>query len=381
MKNEEINGLLVVWMCATLLGCGGSPTPPTPPPPSQQAPAVTSIAPASGSTLGGVAVTISGANFSAGATVTIGGVAAANVSVTGATTITATTPQHAAGAGDVVVTVGALSGTLPGGFTFTTPSMVSNAAPVISRITAQDRRSGAPPNFADLEDTVDVQASVTDAETPIGELTFEWTAETGAFDGSGAAVRWRAPDRFQTPATVRLTLTVIERYTGVDDRGLPAPAEHRVTSNVSIALHDSEKEIVDLGYEFLVDFSLQRPPDFVIRNFTDSCRGKSEERMDVVNNQAARTIIDYSVSNSPQVRVGFGEVCPYFASRGRVGDGCAWFPVRWRNIEKVDGRTTNTNGFDQVNAVFESGRWRLCDSDFSGTTTANGQPTAIRFKK
>jgi len=53
---------------------------------------ITSVSPNTGSTAGGTAVTISGANFQTGATVTFGGVAATNINVVNATTITASTP-------------------------------------------------------------------------------------------------------------------------------------------------------------------------------------------------------------------------------------------------------------------------------------------------
>jgi hypothetical protein len=379
-----VSSSLTIILTASLLtfaGCGGGSTPTGPtPPPVAQAPTVTAVAPNTGTTLGGTAVTITGTNFAAGATVTIGGVAATSVAVASATSITATTAQHASGAGDVVVTVGTLTGRLAGGFTFTAPS-VSNAPPAITGITAQDQRRGTPRNFADLEDVVDVQASVQDAETPVDQLTYEWSADVGAFEGTGRAVRWRAPDRFQTPGDVRLNLTVIEKYDGVNDQGLPAQLENRTTGSVTVSLHDSEKELSDLGWEFLVDFSQQRlSPETIVRNFTDSCRGKSDELSDVRNNQNEQTITEYTVG-SPQVTISFGAVCQYFSSRGRFGDGCAYYPVRWKSTRKSDGRVTVSQGFDQVNALFESGRWRLCDSDFNGTSTANGKPTDIRFKK
>ena len=68
------------------------------------APTVTSISPTAGLMVGGAGVTISGANFQSGATVTIGGVAATNVTVVSSTLITATTPAGIAGAQEVVVT-------------------------------------------------------------------------------------------------------------------------------------------------------------------------------------------------------------------------------------------------------------------------------------
>ena len=68
--------------------------------------------PNSGSTAGGTAVTITGTNFAAGATVTFGGAAATNVVVVNSTTITATTPAGSAGAVTVTVTVSGQSGSL-----------------------------------------------------------------------------------------------------------------------------------------------------------------------------------------------------------------------------------------------------------------------------
>ena len=75
-------------------------------------PTVTSVSPNNGPAAGGTAVTITGTNFAAGATVTFGGTAATNVVVVSGTQITATTPAHAAGAVTVTVTVNGQSGSL-----------------------------------------------------------------------------------------------------------------------------------------------------------------------------------------------------------------------------------------------------------------------------
>ncbi|NCC83602.1 MAG: hypothetical protein EOM03_05680, partial [Clostridia bacterium] len=89
------------------------------PPP---APTVAGISPATGTTAGGTAVTITGIGFVEGATVTIGGTTATGVVVSNATTITAITPAHAAGVVDVVVTnPDEQSDTLSNGFTYVSP--------------------------------------------------------------------------------------------------------------------------------------------------------------------------------------------------------------------------------------------------------------------
>lgn len=77
-----------------------------------------SLDPDTGSTAGGDAVTITGTNFRAGATVTFGGVAA-TVGVITSTTIAVTTPAHSIGAVDVVVTnVDCPAATLVEAFTY-----------------------------------------------------------------------------------------------------------------------------------------------------------------------------------------------------------------------------------------------------------------------
>ena len=83
------------------------------------APTVSSVSPSSGPVAGGTAVTITGTNYAAGATVKFGATAATNVVVVSGTSITATTP---AGSGGVTVTVtnsNGQSGSLTNGFTYT----------------------------------------------------------------------------------------------------------------------------------------------------------------------------------------------------------------------------------------------------------------------
>ena len=85
----------------------------------QAAPTVASVTPGVGPATGGTLVTIGGASFQAGATVSFGGVAATGVAVLDGTTIAATTGAHAAGAVNVIITnPDAQSGTLAGGFIY-----------------------------------------------------------------------------------------------------------------------------------------------------------------------------------------------------------------------------------------------------------------------
>ena len=134
-----------------------------------------------------------------------------------------------------------------------------------------------------------------------------------------------------------------------------------------------------MAVEFLVEFSQQRlTPEQIIRGFTDSCNGKADELEDVRKNQREFTITSFSIEPNPPVEIAFGGVC---RNRGRTGDACTYVPVRWQSTDKANGRTVVSVGTDQVNAVYVDNRWRLCDSDFIGTTTLDGKPTSRRFKK
>jgi len=88
--------------------------------------AIASVAPDSGPTLGGTAITIEGGGFVPGTTVTVDGVAAASVVVVDASTITAATTAGAAGPADVVVANGNGSATLASGFSYFVPVSVAS---------------------------------------------------------------------------------------------------------------------------------------------------------------------------------------------------------------------------------------------------------------
>jgi len=88
--------------------------------PQSAPPTVSSINPTSGRTAGGTAVTVTGSNFSSGASLIIGGAEATNESVSGSTTLTATTASREP-PGRVDVAVRNPDGqtvTLPGAFTY-----------------------------------------------------------------------------------------------------------------------------------------------------------------------------------------------------------------------------------------------------------------------
>ena len=94
------------------------------------APTITSIAPTSGTTLGGTAFTIKGTNLTGATIVKVNGVAATSVVVVSATSITARTPAGTAGAKSVAVTTAGGTATKASAFTYVVPApTITSIAP------------------------------------------------------------------------------------------------------------------------------------------------------------------------------------------------------------------------------------------------------------
>ena len=149
---------------------------------------VTSVTPSSGSSLGGTAVTIKGAGFLPGATVTIGNVAS-SVNVVSETEITAQTTATAAGSYEVVVTD--TNGTSTGGPSYTyyvkQPPTVVTGSP-----------SGVHPNSATLNATVNPNG------TEVSSCQLEYGI-TPAYGSSAPCTP--APESGSSPVAVSLPLT------------------------------------------------------------------------------------------------------------------------------------------------------------------------------
>ena len=129
------------------------------------APVVSSIVPASGPTSGNTAVTISGANFQAGAKAYFGGYPGTSLIVASSSSITCLTPSHLAAVVDVTVTnPDAQSGNLRSAFTYVAPCDLSCTATVPGTGTA-----GSPVSF---------QGSAS-STTCTGQPSFQWTFGDG----------------------------------------------------------------------------------------------------------------------------------------------------------------------------------------------------------
>jgi hypothetical protein len=340
--------------------CGGSPSGP-----GGQPPIVSAVMPSDGPFIGGTSIHISGANFVAGAVVTIGGVPATDVVVESSSAITAKTGRSAPGPADVAVTVAGRTGSLPGAFTYLA---VSGEQPVIASIVARGVRSNEPLNFADTGEEITITATVADPDTPPEQLVFQWTADTGTFTDTGATVKWRAPPDATTPASITLSLNV------ADNTGNSA------TSSTTISLHDSVKEVGNLARDFLLDFSdSTKLAVFVVRNFTKSprCERERDDEFNQIEENRRLYQITSSFVGAPNVNIQFASrPCSY---EPRDGDACAAVPARWDSVcAGADSacKPGRSDGTDYVTAVYEDTQWRLCASYFQPHGTA--RPNFIR---
>jgi hypothetical protein len=214
---------------------------------------------------------------------------------------------------------------------------------------------------------VTVTATVRDAETPVDQLAFVWSADAGGFTGTGAVVRWRAPRGTATPADIVLRLTVTETYGPVSSTG--TRSQHVVNgTSPAVRLHDSVTEIGDMSLRFLRLFATSTVgSDIALQEFSDSCNGKRAEKSDIDDNRRDFTILSSSLNlttsrvTAPWSR-GDARVRCAFSSRRQFCPPGAPSSCRVGGIENVDGDCNLT-------AVYEQQRWLLCDSTFAPRLT------------
>ena len=376
MKNTCFAALIATALSLFIVACGDSPSSPT-----SADLKVSSVAPSTGSTTGGNAVTVTGSGFAADATVMIGGVAATNVVVSSATSLTAVTGARTApGAAEVTVTSGGKTSGLANGFTFVAPTG-SNRAPVIASFRSVGSRTNQPSGFADIDETIQVIATVTDSETPNSGLTYEWSGP-GVLTPSGTTLTWKIPSSFSTgtPTTVNIGLKVTETFTEGS-----VTHQQSTTGAFPVRVHDSQKEIMDAGEDFLVLFSdSTKTTDQVLHNFSTTCdggKGRTNEAADTDRNRATYTqnFAASRVTRRPPATFNFVRLGCFPQGRQQPNtDGCSSYTVHWEVTYKSDGKKEIADGTDYVSAVLENDRWLLCHSDFIGTVT-NPLTGAIRM--
>lgn len=264
-------------------------------------------------------------------------------------------------------TEGSTSGTWTRAFKFQTEA-APNPPPTIEWLFTNTER-------AEINGKIELTAVVSDGETDPANLQYEWTATGGSFTGTGRSVVWNAPAS-ANPAVHEMKLTVIERYTTTDADGRSQTKETRVSRSVSAHLNDSQAELSALTLTFLDDFvHPDRPAEFCVRNFSDSCRGKAEELSDIQRNRQLY-VIDPARSTFRISSIGYntpGNV-PTQATFATV-----LAPCEFGSTEKSTGIFGVARGTCRLTNVYEDFRWRLCESNFLPPANATFDAFSKRF--
>ena len=237
-----------------------------------------------------------------------------------------------------------------------------NEAPVIGSLTTDSPR-------VEADGDVTVTASVQDAETPIDQLSYQWSAApaSGTFTGAGREVRWRAPRLQKTPDLYSLSLLVTEKYTSGGQ-----PAENRVSKTVQVHYNDSPSEIMRISLRFLTelfpDFSVS--PQAAVQDFTDSCDEKFKELSDVTNNRINFHILSGTYTDVA-IRLDSAK------TSADVSGICTFVDIPMDPKDPNYLKRESVKGICTLTAVYENWQWFLCSSHFSGLGTV---PLNLRYR-
>ena len=243
-----------------------------------------------------------------------------------------------------------------------------NTPPVIKSLVASASR-------VEVGASVDLSATVEDLETAPDKLTYQWNAAAGTFVGEGSTVKWQAPTGVTTPANYGISVTVIEQYQALAGRGELTPREHRISDQVTVRVHDSRKEIGDLGLSFLTKFATSSiSPEACLVDFSDSCQGKLDELGDIRNNRERYVILSHTLG-VPR----FTSLTLYTKSDMLIA--CAFesriIKCSPGEVGCTVGSVERVSGDCRLTGVYEQSRWWLCVSNFFGSSTLS--PTLRNF--
>lgn len=229
------------------------------------------------------------------------------------------------------------------------PPPPPNQPPTIQSIQLDQRR-------VDVGTRVAVSAVVVDAETPVEQLRYQWTATLGLFEGEGREVTWQAPADIDEPVNVTLRVSVIESVPG----GSPGQANQTSFELPdAVRVHDSERELRELTRAFLDDFLDDSvSPSRSVRDFSDTCSGKESEREDV---ERVRELYSMLPSSSYSIR---SVVVTEPWARAEMTARCEFV-----SRHKATGVEGIARGICNLTGIYEGERWWLCTSRLNGTSS------------
>lgn len=251
--------------------------------------------------------------------------------------------------------------------------VVTNTPPTVKSITAADTR-------VEVGTPVTLTAVVEDQETPVANLSYDWSAPNGTFSGTGAQVSWTPGADAVTPGDFVVTLKVTEKYTSGSSQ-----LENTATGTLTAHVNNSPKELAELSLRFLGDFANSKvSPEKCVGEFSTTTRtcsdGRKDEMADVDDNRH-----DYEMIGSTLRHTGLSisgnklnatvhTFCTFTvkvissAPRDEYCEGGKKCPLGSVGTSTGDCWTTN---------VYEQGRWWLCESHFTAAPSLNPLSTFV----
>jgi hypothetical protein len=242
------------------------------------------------------------------------------------------------------------------------PPVVRNDAPIIASIKVSSTR-------VEADQAIVATAFVADAETPLDQLTYQWSATPvdGTFTGGGPIATWRAPRQQTTPDLYTLKLLITEKYTSAGQ-----PKENSVSSTVQVHYNDSPKEIMAISMRFITELfpTSTIPAQQAVADFSDSCSEKASEYNDVANNRINFQILSGTYTNvsvTPNSDRTFAD----------VSGTCVFRDIPKDPKNPNVGKTETVTGICRLTAIYENWKWWLCSSRFEGIGVTT---SSLRFR-
>ena len=251
--------------------------------------------------------------------------------------------------------------------------VVTNTPPTVKSVTAGDTR-------VEVGTPVTLTAVVEDQETPVANLTYEWSAPNGTFSGAGAQVSWTPGTDAVTPGDFVVTLKVTERYTSGSSQ-----LENTATGTATVHVNNSLKELAELSLRFLSDFANSKiSPEKCVSEFSTTSKtcadGKKDEFADVDDNRHDYEMMSSNLRNTGvsiaqnKLNATVHTFCSFTVKvissspRDEYCEGGKKCPLGSTGTSTGDCWTTN---------VYEQGRWWLCESHFTAAPGLNPLSTFV----
>jgi hypothetical protein len=229
-------------------------------------------------------------------------------------------------------------------------------APVIRSLSVPTARVEAGQDIA-------ISAMVEDAETPLAQLGFQWSATAGSIAGSGPSATWQMPLGIKTGANVTVTLTVTDTYDAVEGNNIVKRQFVVSQTSTGFRVHDSLAEMKELARKFLVDLfgNSSVPVEGCLVDFSDVGRcadGKESERNDITGHRASCIVQQAHILSQ-------NAYLTSDSNNGRV-DNLAEFIDDCTNSKLIasDRGPLDSKGNYWVTTIYDQGRWWLCSSDY-----------------